>query len=243
MLKVVLVGVGVIMVFLFAVHDRRATGGHIVMITLASVIAAPVIVVDPCFFESFPSPSLKVWLKGGNGGLNVWKLILKEPMYVSGPIRWDWVNVLQGNRYGFYELVGGRPESIHSMDTNQQQATKEAHKSSDKSGERNVDQCLWLLAGICPGIIFLIDALLHIPFWQGLRRRPSLLEGLLCFLMHMQSTVAAEFLWLHQDLLLKVVLFHQAAPLHLSHRDDFVNGFFIISTTSAVNTSASFRNK
>jgi hypothetical protein len=77
-------------------------------------------------------------------------------MNISGPLGWNWVDVFQSKGNGFHKLVGGRPERVHSMDTNQQQPAKETNKSRNKSGDWDVNQCFWLLDGILPSIIFLI---------------------------------------------------------------------------------------
>ena len=163
MSEIVLIGLGVIMLFLLAVNNRRTAKRHIVMIGLATVVAVCVVVIHPYFSEPLLlSTPLDMWLKCGDSGLDVRELLFKKSMNISGPLGWDRVDVFQSKGNGFHKLVGGRPERVHSMDTNQQQPTKETNESRNKSGDGDVNQWFWLLAGIIPGIIFLIDALLYI---------------------------------------------------------------------------------
>jgi hypothetical protein len=173
MLKSLFIGFCIIVSFFLAVCNRHSRGRLIVIIALASVITASIVIFYPCFGESpFPPSTSNMGLKCSDSGLDLGELVFKKALDIVGPIGGDWIDIFQSKRNGFHKLMGGSPEGVHSMDTNPQQPTEETNESRNKSRDWDVNQWLWLLAGILPSIIFLIDALLHItiniPSWYYL---------------------------------------------------------------------------
>jgi hypothetical protein len=172
--EIVLIGLGVVMVFLLAVNNRRTAKRRVVMIALATVVAVCIVVVHPRFSKSFSlSLPSDMWLKCGHSGLDVRELLFEKSMNISGPLGWNRVDTFKGREDSGSESRSGNGERIVTVRGKFETVTYPRHDESTTDTEQpqitarkgNSEDCHWfyipfvgLFIGLMIGMFILFSS-------------------------------------------------------------------------------------
>jgi hypothetical protein len=159
MSEIVLIGLGVIVVFLLAVNNRRATKRHIVMITLAIFVylsSCAAVETEPCFSERPLFSSGQMSVEFADGFTEVVKSGSEIIVNVFWPVYGDWVNLFQFSVKCIGELFRGGTERDESLNLKSAKDTEQ----SGNDGERPCGKLCQIIHAFFPGLILVFIPLI-----------------------------------------------------------------------------------